>query len=760
MVPLLKLGLLAAALIWTFLGAVPVTAAPPADGKPAKGADDEEWLGKKKKPAAAVQSDMTRRPLAGEKHEVQGAVITRININVKEALPTPPNIIPEMVWSADHDSLFVLERSGLLRRIEVPSLTETGRLNIGKNCTSLAKSKLGLVVVSDELQEVWLIDETSLAVQKKISCAPYLSQGADPERAFCMPDLSLAYIREATDGTRPVGRLMVVDVRRGAITGVIQRTTIMSDRALRSGKVRMPAGLTDGGRQLRGFEITHGLLLTPDGKYFIASKWGNYMCRLRIRGFELDYEEAGNDGYGLEWAAIDPQSKFIGMQSKGIQVFSIKDLQKPLIGADAATRTRVDGGGFAFDERGKKFYVGVGQRRFLLHSLSPQGQPLGMYEIPNPGEHCRQLLVHPDGNRLVELTDVGLWWVDLDAAEITAAAGKKTEIALGKETVLRDGAEYTELAIATPFENKYLWSDDGADLYVLEPSGKLSKIAAATSTQTAALDLGTPATQMAFSKAGLAVATPERQQLQLVNSETLGVTTQIAAPEIRNFAASPNSSLAFMPIDDNRHVQIVDLAKGRVVGRVPIDTLYPKEEVQKRLTGPPRVQWMRMSPDGGSILAFASGTVRMKIQGTKLKFEEWNNVQPTKVSFSPNGKLILMSGFWPEAAKGPAKDGDGSWAFRLDDLEKPLQSFPSNEPVAAWSAATKTIVARVHSPKKDRGRLACYRLDGTQAASYPPPVNDQQEFSIAILEAPPRGDKFLAVSRKHAWLVKLPKISN
>lgn len=108
---------------------------------------------------------VTGTPLAGVRKNVGAAAVTPLRIDADSLLPAMP-------FSSDSRSLFLLDVRGLLRKINVATLAEESRLEIGAACADLARTADGLLVLTHPAGELLLVDEATLAIRKRIAVLP------------------------------------------------------------------------------------------------------------------------------------------------------------------------------------------------------------------------------------------------------------------------------------------------------------------------------------------------------------------------------------------------------------------------------------------------------------------------------------------------------------------------------------------------------------------------------------------------------------
>lgn len=111
-------------------------------------------------------------------------------------------------WSADGKAFFAFDHTALVvRKFSYPDLKEVAKLEVGKDCTWLSLSAVGVVLTVADDQEAWVLDVDTL---KKVSSFPVNRS----KRVVSAPPLSVAYL---CDGDEVAGQvvLRVVDLKTG-----------------------------------------------------------------------------------------------------------------------------------------------------------------------------------------------------------------------------------------------------------------------------------------------------------------------------------------------------------------------------------------------------------------------------------------------------------------------------------------------------------------------------------------------------------------
>lgn len=378
-------------------------AAEPASAASAPGPEEEgpteDWLGdpeqkKKRQAAAAGEPIATGTSYLGEARDVVDARVTALTLPAGQ-------VLPNMLWSADAKSVYVLERTGVLHKLSVPTFVEERQFLIGQACTALERCAAGLVVVVQGLQELWVFDPDTLRVAKRIAVPEVFSVWSAPS------------LRVGWAGSHQPTTVSVVDFERGQVVGTLAAREFYAQEQ-KGAKVKS----SPNSRPPHAFEVC---ALTPDAKYFLL-RCGGVLHRFRVRGGELVYEERGPELNHMPRINLSPDGRYVVSPAGvnvphaghpplptggGLYVYRVTDLSVPVMAIPLQSYCA----SFAFDKVGERLYAADGEGR--LNTFTPQGVPQKAYPLGQSGEAGQQVLVHPQGHRLLFVSDRQLCWVEL-----------------------------------------------------------------------------------------------------------------------------------------------------------------------------------------------------------------------------------------------------------------------------------------------------------------------------------------------------------
>jgi hypothetical protein len=322
----------------------------------------------------------TRVHLAGDPWKAADITFTPLRLDA-------PNTPPCLQWSADASSVYALEVRGLVRKISVPGLIEERRVLLGRNCLDMARSKEGLVVAVADRSELWVLDETTLELRKKIPVPGAL-------KVVSAPSLPLAFTTADQNG------LTAVDLADG--------------RVLRRWEYH---------EVVRGLRHVEHFALTPDGRYLFLVG-ASMLARCKVNAGELVLEEKiSGIGSSNERLELSPDGLYVGglcwngNEGRGrykgnnmTLIYRTSDLGEPALGVTLGWGRTALG----FDKaRGTLYGANWGFHLIVCTPKNVKTKECTFDPYHSRLEFTRQFLVHPQGGRLFVLTDHQLVWAGL-----------------------------------------------------------------------------------------------------------------------------------------------------------------------------------------------------------------------------------------------------------------------------------------------------------------------------------------------------------
>jgi S1-C subfamily serine protease len=305
-------------------------------------------------------------------------------IDVKEVPLPAENILPCLCWDKKPESFCVLTRNGMLSRVRLNDFEMPESKDIARNCSWLTMSARGPIVTVDGAQEAWILD-SSFQVTKKLAMAGVT-------QVVSAPTLTVAI---AANTDRFAGGLSVIDLNKGAFAGQHRFQEL---------------GLIAGASRLA---------VTPDGKYlFMQGGFEDLKC-FRISGTRISADQTSariaQNGQSI---AISPDSKYVSLPSGGGNygagtyttfIYSVTNLSQPQIMVSSGAYPRAMG----FDPIAGLIYTQNHDKQLLIYD--PSGVRLKEFTLGPTGD-VKQFLVHPDGRKVLVLTDRKLYFVRVGAS--------------------------------------------------------------------------------------------------------------------------------------------------------------------------------------------------------------------------------------------------------------------------------------------------------------------------------------------------------
>jgi hypothetical protein len=168
----------------------------------------------------------------------------------------------------------------------------------------------------------------------------------------------------------------------------------------------------------------HKLAASPDGKYLFAVNGGECLVRYRVQGATFALEEVGpRIAQNPHSVSFSPESKYVCLPSGGGNsgnnpghpkvpsystfIYAVTNLKAPVAAIHQGGYPRC----VAIDTKAGKIYSQNSAHQLLI--FSAKGELQQQLEFAPRDEGTVQILLHPDGSRLMVLTPVSLYCVAL-----------------------------------------------------------------------------------------------------------------------------------------------------------------------------------------------------------------------------------------------------------------------------------------------------------------------------------------------------------
>jgi hypothetical protein len=300
--------------------------------------------------------------------------VTSENLQVLTINVSASQLAPCLCWAPDGKSFYCLEKTpGILRKISFPSFRNLVSVPLDRSAIWLSLSGLGPVVTVSNPPEMLLLDPDTLQVKNRFPLW-------DDYRAVSNFNLPLAYA--APVSSRPAKHLLaVIDLTRNQVVNQYYPQQIG-----KSGSFEMPQ-------------------VTPDGRY-LFTRSGSSLNRFRIQGLALFFEEnSGTLGVDLPDEipfSLDGSLCARPSPNGGNAIFPVHNLKAP-----AFSLGQVGSPVLGFDIRNKVIYANS------LTRFDFSGATKMQFPISQRSEPTRQILIHPEGNKMLLLQDSKLLYVEV-----------------------------------------------------------------------------------------------------------------------------------------------------------------------------------------------------------------------------------------------------------------------------------------------------------------------------------------------------------
>lgn len=328
--------------------------------------------------------------LVGQQRDMEFGKVTTLKM-------LPEKRPQHLAWSRDSKQLYMLEKRGQLRMVSLDDLTVRRELQIpSEECRSIATTSQGMAVVVADMQQLWVVDEETLEVKRRIQLPNVVMVAGLADSAICF-----------ASGSQ--NELYSVDVENGRLLRLFRPATFRQDwfTQMQQPNAFPPAEFG-------------GITLSPNGKY-LFTRDAERLYRFKVQGHELFYEDASgiinrNPGRPVvsndsRWVVIpngggNLQLTAMPIKPYSLYVFPVDQLDNP--------KTALHIGSYpshlGFNETGDRIFTSNFENTLLI--FNGDGKKLGEYKLADRGS-LEGLLAHPQGSRVLLLTSKQPLWVEL-----------------------------------------------------------------------------------------------------------------------------------------------------------------------------------------------------------------------------------------------------------------------------------------------------------------------------------------------------------
>lgn len=295
-----------------------------------------------------------------------------------------------LFWANDGKSFYYLDGAGSVFRISYPELKVEASLITEKKCSWLSASGQGPILTVEEPAEVWLLDPVTLTKSRTIRLP------AKAQRVVAAPRSNTAYADEVQSGA---AWLKVIDLTTGRIVNKYRHDDF----------------------DIRAINFV-SMVVTEDGKYlFSRGGFGSVIYRFRLEGEKVFVEEASPsmiDGR-FEGICLAGDGKYVAapcwpgnsklpeeatQRAHRTYLFNTSTFKAP------ALTLQHDGPpmAVAFDISRGYIYSHDHQKHLVIFDSKGAKVKAVRLDGKTNMTSVRQILVHPEGRKLLILNDGGV----------------------------------------------------------------------------------------------------------------------------------------------------------------------------------------------------------------------------------------------------------------------------------------------------------------------------------------------------------------
>jgi hypothetical protein len=297
-------------------------------------------------------------------------------------------ILPCLVWTADGEAFFCLEKGGTLRRITLNEFKEESNTLTGDGARWLSTSAEGLLVSRGQGAGSELLVFDPVTLEKK-STIPIPAN----HRAVSAPSLSVAITAPEKGGNTDAPAIGVLDLKTSKWVNQYPAKVLQRNAGMSCPQV------------------------TGDGKYLLARDNSHGITRYRIEKSALFIDEVSgelgaghteeihlsNDG---EWFVLPCGGGSGSARGYHTHVFLVKNLKVPVVDFEQGAYPKAVG----VDSRAKVIWAHNYETPLAYYKFT--GELVKKIKLGKGGD-VRLLATHPEGSRLLVLKEDGLFFVTL-----------------------------------------------------------------------------------------------------------------------------------------------------------------------------------------------------------------------------------------------------------------------------------------------------------------------------------------------------------
>lgn len=296
---------------------------------------------------------------------------------------------------------------------------------------------------------------------------------------------------------------------------------------------------------------------------------------------------------------------------------------------------------------------------------------------------------------------------------------------------------------ANEIARSVLWTSSGDGFYVLMTSGALMRVDPRGLRIARQAKLNEEAQWLSRSALGLLVTLPAREQVWLLDPDSLEVKKRYSVLAVKRALSSPGLSLAIAAGGpENETGSVLDLKSGQVVRQYHGQDLKPPTDFGTGV----------VTPDGKYLFTQSQGQLgRFRIQGTSLTYEDTsaksNAAGQVAVSADSRHVALLSAG----GAAGGEELPSGSSAtpvYTVTDLHKPAMTLQQTAAPVTMAWDPKGGVFYTQSADNV---VRVYRSNGAQVKEYRIGSGEPRQLAVS-----PDGSGLLVLTSEALYHVTIP----
>ena len=572
-----------------------------------------------------------------------------------------------LFWSSNKKFFFTIDEDNILRKFSFPGCKEKTKLEFKHKISSCSLSQAGIVLVCPQFDEIWVVNEASMQIEKRIKIK-------NAQNVVCSPELPLAFVTGNSSNER---YLSIVDLIKGKLVNMIDG---WSYNPL-SPKINF-----------------NNFSVSENGKYLLTNCRDDFGC-FRVAqhfgfGWTASLDKRSGKPLGFGKVVISPDNQYFAIPETG-KIFLMGNLNSPL------QKIKPDKTLF-FDKAHNRIFT-AGSRAELRIYNAEKGTCLNSFSLSYGKYNIfpEIMLVDPSRNIIIVKSYGALYRISLFTALPGTPTGKprwigsNTPDPLSKLQAVKRTVRFeiktikkadTTTKYITPGEDnlvpRIIWSKDKRYIYIAGTKGIVRKISFPGLVQKCVIDLGEPVTDIKLSKSHLVVIS-KSQIIYTLSPVNLKKTRRSVLTFGIDLKVSLASDLAYSA--DNWELEVVDLNKLTVVNKISSREMLEKYRKVIKIypgagTGDLTPVFTRtiLTPDGKYLICGRDHINKFKLVGNTIKYLE---VGPpigegnSGIYISQDSQQLLITyptglpDSFNNVLEAPKKS---AMVFKIDDFSRPV----------------------------------------------------------------------------------------